>query len=582
MRKRFQLFVRPPERAEAPPAARPDPVSPRWRSGIALVGCLGLVMVIALMAWLDRLSVLREARQNALALTYSLAEQADSVFVATELALFQLEQAVGQRDVSSLRKDGDVRRLVGELMRRLPHLESLMLVDATGHVAAASGGFPTAADYVGDHEFFHRARAGHDGLHFSVPVGRSDLRATAFTASRPLQGGTGFPGAVAVTIHPEYFRALYRGTLISTSTVAAALIRPDGAVIVASAHMPNTPDQIFPASPARDGGLVRLAMADGTPGIAAFRTLPVARLTLVYLVSEVDVLAPWYARLTGYGLAAVLAGGAMLMLARSGEMIRPRPTWSTGAARDDRSGFVTEVVPSRISRGVDAFLTSALNALALARSRLPADAPQMSAHMSAPAAVRGGEEASAAQALEGAVYGLSAAQRLMGTGRMRDAPQRIVDIRSALPGLQSLMLGSVWPPLQIRFEPAGAQGNALEVFADPARLDLAFLDLVLGLREIAPAGTQMTLSAERRIVRDTAADRLPPGAYVCVEMHLASASGPVREATIRSETRLRHVEIFASQCHGALALEVPAEEAPGGPLRATLWLPAALTPRPVS
>ncbi|OYX13545.1 MAG: hypothetical protein B7Z15_06845, partial [Rhizobiales bacterium 32-66-8] len=409
--------------------------------------------VIALMAWLDRLSVLREARQNALALTFSLAEQADSVFVATELALFQLEQAVGQRDVSSLRKDGDVRRLVGELMRRLPHLESLMLVDATGHVAAASGGFPTAADYVGDHEFFHRARAGHDGLHFSVPVGRSDLRATAFTASRPLQGGTGFPGAVAVTIHPEYFRALYRGTLISTSTVAAALIRPDGAVIVASAHMPNTPDQIFPASPARDGGLVRLAMADGTPGIAAFRTLPVARLTLVYLVSEVDVLAPWYARLTGYGLAAVLAGGAMLMLARSGEMIRPRPTWSTGAARDDRSGFVTEVVPSRISRGVDAFLTSALNALALARSRLPADAPQMSAHMSAPADVRGGEEASAAQALEGAVYGLSAAQRLMGTGRMRDAPQRIVDIRSALPGLQSLMLGSVWPPLQIRFEP---------------------------------------------------------------------------------------------------------------------------------
>lgn len=571
MRKRFQLFLRPPSGAQTPPGASQGGGVPRLRKPAVLLGCCAVLAVIALMAWLDRVSVLREARQNALALTYSLAEQADSVFIATELALFQLEQAVGAREVSTLRTDGDLRRLVGELMRRLPHLDSLMLVDAAGHVAASSAGFPTAADDVGDSEFFLRAREGHDGLHFSVPPGHGAQGSASFTASRPLRGAAGFAGALAVTLHPDYFPSLYRGTLISNSTVAAALVRRDGTVIVSSADMPLDtafPGAVLPATAARDSGFVSLAMADGRPGIAAFRTLPVARLTLVYLMSEGDVLAAWHLRLTGYSLAAVLAGGAMVVVASAGgEVFRPRGR-SGARDRPDAEGrtAMAETVPSRIVRGVDSFLTAALNALALGRSRL-AERPS---------------EAATAEALEGAAYGLSAAQRLIGSGRVRGAPQRIVDVRPVLSGLRSLMLGSVWPPLELTFGPGGANGGPLEVFADPARLDLVFLDLVLGLREIAPAGTQIAMSAQRRVVRDLGPERLLAGDYVCVDVRLAAASGAVREGTIRSETRLRHVEIFASQCQGELEIKMPAEETPGGPLCAVLWLPAALARRPLS
>lgn len=547
-------------------------VGTRWREALqgwglrsraVLLGCLVALplLVFGLVAWLDYLDEVRDARQTALRSAYSLAEHADAVFSAIEGALLQIDQALDDRPVADARGDGTFHQLLQSTLRRLSPVESVFVVDEAGTIAASSRAFPMPPYDVQHREYFQAAKAGHDGLFLSVPFRGEFARSVAFTASRPVTRDGVFRGLVAVTVFPEYFHSLYRSTFLSEegATSTAVLLRRDGTVIFRSPDargaepIAASPDLLSQTGLQNAGLLAGRGHIDARSDITAFRTLPQAPLTFVYAVREADLTGDWYRRLAGYGLVMACMSGVLAVggaLALFGPGAQPLPP--AGASRDPvAAGEVAFGGP----RGITVLLDAARSSLGLARSTVTE--PPI-----------GGLDAR--EVIDGAVFGISAAQRLLMGGRGERLDGRIVNVAAALRALRQLLMGSAWPPLEVEI---ARLHEAVDVFVDPGLLDLALFDLAMGLLEQGAEGARLAVRAERKDVRAPGMNLLEPGDYVTVAFRMLPAD-PADGAPRRQggEARLRGVERFATACDGALVLETLEDGATG----ATLWLPAAL------
>lgn len=517
---------------------------------------------------------MRRARQAALAAAYTLAEHADAVFTAIDIALLQLDLSMEDRAVSDVRTDGRIHQMLADVRRRLPPLESVFLVDENGSIAASSRAFPMPPYDVQHREYFTVGKAGHEGLFLSVPFRGELSRSVSFTASRRIAREGAFRGIVAVTIFPEYFQSLYRGAFSPESNATAALMRADGMLIFRSPNPRMSADPLLASSELveqtarQSSGLITGKVTlDTRPSLTAFRTLPTMPLTLVYAVNEADLLSAWYGRLAGYGIAAACVSGA---LTAGGALVLLGPARRRGVKADEEPLFMARdrrAEPGEpnggVERGVDTLLGVVLAVLAQVRRQLT-DPPQAEGRPAPPFDL--------SEAVEGAVYGVSVAQSLVAGARPPGAEARIVNVDTSLAALRKLLSGSIWPPLDFT---EASRESSTDVFVDPARFGLALLDLALGLKEIAPAGARLKVKAERRVVRAAGPEGLDPGDYVGIDFHLDDEGDATRTADVSGETRLRFVARFAAQSDGMLALE----KERGAPVRATLWLPAALIKR---
>ncbi|WP_164738509.1 cache domain-containing protein [Aquabacter cavernae] len=543
-------------------------VASRWRNAFrawglrsraAVVGCLAALplLVFGVVAYLDYLDEVHDARQTALRSAYSLAEHADAVFSAIEVALLQVDQALDARAVGEARGDGNFHQLLQNTLRRLPPVESVFLVDEVGTIAASSRAFPMPPYDVQHREYFQAAKAGHEGLFLSVPFRGEFARSVAFTASRPVVRDGVFRGLVAVTVFPEYFHSLYRSTFLAEEGGSTAvLLRRDGTVIFRSPDtrgaepISASPDLLSQTGSQNTGLLVGRGVIDARSDITAFRTLPQVPLTFVYAVRESDMTADWYRRLAGYGfvmacMSGLLAGGGALVLFGPAAPLLPQ-------AAGERAPGAGEEAGSGLSHGMNALLDAVRSSLGLARRTL-AEPP--------PAGV------DAREVIEGAAFGVSAAQRLLAGGWGERPDGRIVNAAASLRALRQLLMGSSWPPMELDVD---RPLEALEAFADPAPFDLALFDLAMGLLEQAPEGARLAVRGEQRSVQPPGPGLVEPGDYVVLVFRVLSAAEdlPRRGA----EACLRRVERFAAASNGVLVLEAHEDGSAG----ATLWLPAAL------
>ncbi len=538
----------------------------RWRL-VAMGACAALPLILfGLTASWDYSREMRAARAEAMAGASAMAEHADAVFSSLQLALEQIDCALANRPVSELRADKATHKLLADMQRRFPYMDSIFLVDADGYVASSSRSYPIPPYDVRSREYYTAGKAGQDGLHFSLPYRGPFSRAVSFAASQPIQRDGAFAGVLAVTVFPEYFHTLYRNSALAGSNVTAALVRPDGTSIFRSPDTRRTSESAAPLpglatalSNQESGVLTDFVFPDRSGGIAAFRTLPNARLAMLYALNEADILDEWYRRTAGYGVAALASSLAVLGAfawagRRRGEGDEDF-AWQVAEAHPAEGLANAERLPSLGLRGLDTLLSLVLNALAVSRRHATE-----------------GPGPDLADTLAGASHGVEVAQRLVSALRSRGGQARIVNMAVALEDLRKLLLGAVWPRLQVALP-----GNEplLDVFVDPERLDVALVDLVLGLREMGPSGSRLVASPDRRQVRTGTEAPVPLGDYVRVEFRLTGEEGIVRDASMRSETRLRLVENFAEASDGALQVRTPDPQT----VVAVLWLPAALVRR---
>ncbi|MFG1413852.1 cache domain-containing protein [Xanthobacter sp. VTT E-85241] len=520
------------------------------RARVAAVVGLPLVLV-ALVAWFDRNSELKAARQKVIASAHVLSEHAGARFLSVDVALSQVRDALGTRPVTALRTDTNMHGLLVRLVRRMPELELAFVIDEKGLLAATSRTYPAPERDLSQREFFLAGKAGQEGLLFSVPFRGAASRSVSFAVSRAIWRDGEFGGIVGAIVFPEYFHSSYRGLLAPTPGAAAALVREDGTLLLRSPDLRAQADTpvLIPDVPEQrgkhDSGLLAAsALIEGGAAAAAYRAVPGTDLTVVYALSEGDVLSAWHKRVAGYVLLGGLASFTLALLMR-----RPTGLGALGARGRPGTGTPPRLSLSDSTVGaVDRVLTPVLGDLTFlgARNRADGHAPEFD------------------DALNGAGHGVRLAQRLLDAGRRGGRP-RIVHAPTVLNNVRCLLIGSVWPPIEID---CVTDEKGLDVFVEAAEFELAVMDLVMDLKQRADPGSQITLAARREVVRSEPA-RVAAGDYVCIAVR-AACSAPADTDTART---VRHEEIaaFAARAGGGWQLM----RGPDGP-EARLWIPAAL------
>ncbi|MFG1425168.1 cache domain-containing protein [Roseixanthobacter glucoisosaccharinicivorans] len=509
------------------------------------------LILVALVAWFDREAELKAARQKVIASAHMLSEHAGARFLSVDVALSRVRDALGIRPAGVLRTDTQMHQLLVRLVRRMPELELAFVIDETGRLVSSSRAYPAPARDLSQREFFLAGKGGQEGLLFSVPFRGAASRSVSFAVSRAVWRDGVFGGVVGAIVFPEYFHSSYRGLLGPNPGAVAALVRKDGTLLLRSPDLraqQDLPVLIADVPEQRgqheSGLLAASALIEGGPAVAAYRAVPGTDLTVVYALSEGDVLSAWNRRVAGYVLVGGLASFALAVLTR-----RPTGLRVFGARRQLRLGGVPRPSLSEASVGaVDRVLTPVLADLTFVGTRNRADGP----------------EPEFDEALAGAGHGVRLAQRLLDAGRRGGRP-RIVHAPTVLNNVRCLLIGSVWPPLELT---VASDAKDMDVFVEPAGFELAVLDLVMDLKQQADAGSQITLGARRDVVRAEPV-HVEAGEYVCVTVRAASTM-PADGGTLRTA---RHDEIaaFAARAGGGWQMMTGAD----GP-EARLWIPAAL------
>ncbi|MFG1424386.1 cache domain-containing protein [Roseixanthobacter liquoris] len=520
------------------------------RARIAVVVGLPL-MLVALVAWFDRDSELKAARQKVVASAHVLSEHAGARFLSVDVALSQVRDALGTRPAAALRADTEMHQLLARLVRRMPELELAFVIDEKGVLASSSRTYPAPERDLSQREFYLAGKAGQEGLLFSVPFRGTASRSVSFAVSRAVWRDGVFRGVIGAIVFPEYFHSTYRGLLAPTPGAAAALVRKDGTLLLRSPDLrapPDVPTLISDLPELRgkheSGLLAASALIEGGPAAAAYRAVPGTDLTVVYALSEGDILSGWNKRAAGYALMGGLASFALAVLMR-----RPTGLRAPGAGASARvGGPPIPAQPDAAAGAVDRVLTPVLGDLTFVGTGQRGE----------------GSEPEFGDALTGAMYGVCLAQRLLDAGRRSGRP-RIVPAPTVLNNVRCLLIGSVWPPIEVAI---AGDDRGLDVFVEAAPFELAVIDLVMDVKQRADAGSPITLAARREVVRSEPAG-VEAGDYVCIRVSAACSGTSGAGAT--SSARLEEIGAFAKRAGGGWQMQRGAE----GP-EARLWIPAAL------
>jgi PAS domain S-box-containing protein len=184
-------------------------------------------------------------------------------------------------------------------------------------------------------------------------------------------------------------------------------------------------------------------------------------------------------------------------------------------------------------------------------------------------------------AIQAAERGATLTQRMLAFARKQELKLTVVDIAQLVRGMAELLQRAIGPRVAIetRF-PLVIQS----VYADPAQLELAILNLAVNARDAMPEGGQIVISAEEEQVGAKQHGEMPAGTYV--RLAVADTGEGMDEETLSHALEpfyttkgvgkgtglgLSMVHGLAEQCGGGLELESER----GAGTTALLWLPVA-------
>ncbi|WP_029004270.1 cache domain-containing protein [Azorhizobium doebereinerae] len=511
---------------------------PRGRLiGILLLG-LALAGLAAALVLADRAAEMQRARSRVASHVTAVTEHLAAVQRGIELALDRMALKVEGRALAEMRADPGLHQLLAELRGRLPNVESAFVVDADGRTLASSRAFPMPPYDVRERDYFIAARDGPGGLHVSKPFRGQMSRTTSFVISRPLTREGRFAGLVAVTVFPEALTATYQDMLGHADMVLAradgvVLIRTEGARAV---ERLQEQAEVMERVAGQDGGLfVGPSIIDGERALHGVRRLPGGGLLVAVVLDEDEILGGWERR------TAMIAGGAVLAFAGLSAwavaLPRQRPWWR---------------LPPRRARG---------------HRRLPQDLPAGGLALLDLLAGR-----VRARLAIGDPAGADAAARLIGAllAMARDDPsaQRPVDMAGLVGHVRGVLAGAALPEIAV----APAAGPPALVRGEAARLELALIDLAMGLSALAPDAGGLAASVTAGPPEGWERADLPAGDYVRLRLDVVEEHGAPGVAGSAAPEAFVLAQGVARASGGACV--VPAAAA-GRPLRAELWLPRA-------
>lgn len=288
-------------------------------AGAALL--VGAGMLVAVLVWQLRSDALEESQRDVANLGVVLAEQTARSVEAVDVVLRDFQDDIGKYDLSTM---NDFRRVLGSLAvnkelkqraLRLPQVDAMTVVDASGHLVNSSRRWPVPDLDLTHRDFFQHFRTGRNAQAFiSEPIKNYITGVWAIYVVRRIDAADGsFLGLVTGAVQLRYFEDIYSSINLSRQE-SFLLARRDGTVLV---HHPDKTrragEKLPPNSPwhrqvANGGGhYVSPDYFDGVSRMAQVQVLHNYPLVVTVAVTEAAALAPWRRQ------TAMILGGSLMV-----------------------------------------------------------------------------------------------------------------------------------------------------------------------------------------------------------------------------------------------------------------------------
>jgi two-component system NtrC family sensor kinase len=480
-----------------------------WASGLIVAAVVVPALLFAVVAWLDRAAVLRQAMQNSRYVAGIYAEHARNVFQTHRLVARMVDEHIRGMTWPEIADSAELNRYLAEIVQDYPQVQSLWLADVDGKVRNSSAVFPVHGLSVADRDYFLALRRHDSGLYISHPIQGKVFTGNIIVnvAQRRSSSDGAFDGVIVVSALPTYFTDFWK-TVAPGPADMSALYQRDGAVLGRLPRVGDTMPSLDASAPVMQaiahggdaGAFQSTSPIDGVERLVAFQKVPGFPVYAANGRAMAGVLGRWHNHLAIYGLFFLAATFALVLMAalavqRSRRelvalvQLKEAAEHRAAAERQLRQAQKMDVL-GQMAGGVAHDFRNVLNVisgnLALLGDRAdPEEAGQL------------------AMATEGVDLAATMVQSLLSFARKQPLHAETFDINDALRSMEGLLrnaLGSSRYTLDMRLA-----DEPCRVDADRNQTELAVLNLVLNARDAMPGrGTLTVTTARRRLAGEPA------------------------------------------------------------------------------
>lgn len=501
------------------------------------------ILVFATASWIaygNAFDTASERLQRTLDLVH---EHAAKVFETQDLVVEQINQILsGLTDAEIRAREADLHARLDKLVRRLPQINNIWVIDADGHPLVGSITFPapTTLD-LSDRDYF---RVHRDGI---VPRGQDYIgevlvgrvfgaRTFQISTARESPEKSHFMGVVAVSAGPSYFGDVYRNVAQGSGVSTIALMRADGALL---ARYPALPDDVARRSPSGtimrgiaaspERGLVEgRSDLDGMSRTSAYRRLPGYPVYVTVGTDRSTVIRSWLTIMASHLIFGIPATTGLVTLSLLALRRTRREALALASLRQEvarreqteaqlRQAQKMEAV-GRLTGGIahdfNNLLQIILGSLDLLGRRMTNGDDRQHRLIE--------------NAREGATRAASLTQRLLAFSRRQPLDPKPIDANKVVSGLSELLRRTL--PENVRIETVLA-GGLWRSYADVGQLENALINLAVNARDAMPEGGRLTIETANAHLDDSyaaAREEVSAGQYVLIAV-TDTGSGMSRE-----------------------------------------------------
>ena len=554
---------------------------------------IGSVLIPALMfvavAWIDYRATEARARAYVVVATDALAEQTKQALQTANLVLARTLDHVQGMDWPAIDHSHEMHDFLAGIVRELPLVQSIFLVDPQGFNSASSRAFPMPAYDDRQREYYTEAKSGADRLYVTATFLGKMTRMPGFTVSRPRIVDGRFDGVVAVTLAPAYFESFYERIAGSPRDAVASLIRDDGRLlarypgIAAAARLPaGSPLMRALQSGTTTGIFSATSKLDGVFYMVGYRRLDSQGVVASFGLAKSYWLGPWYTHLAWTAAFAVLTALALLWTSlgvlrhAASEEAHLRRLLQESERRKEAEETVQHLQKmealGRLSGGVahdfNNLLTAIIGSLELASARI-SDPARLSRLI--------------ATAMQAAERGARLTTQMLTFSRNQHISPRPLDINAIIREIEPLLRGTVDALVEVTYS---LDQDLWPAIGDRVQFEVALLNLAGNARDAMPLGGKLEIATRNLAPPEAAAIGLPASLYVQISV---SDNGEGMSAETRARAfdpffttkgvgkgtglGLSQVYGFADQIGGTARIRSEL----GKGTMVTIWLPRAQT-----
>ena len=543
-------------------------------SGRALiVGALLLpALLYGVVALQDRKLVLNRAELLVSSTDRIFEENARGVLQTHKLIANMVNDHIRGLDWQEIDASEALHEYLADIVRNYPQIQSLWLIDRSGHVRNTSAVFPAPSVSVIDRDYFIALREHDTGLFLGRLVhGRVFTEEIFNVAIRRSSPSGSFDGVVVVSALPSYFANFWKDAA-GEPGAAAALVRQDGAIIArepaANADTPPLPatSQLMQAIARSDTGLIRgVSAIFGGERLYAFQKVSGFPAYADYGISVKGALRTWHQHLILYGAFFGVGTLALAVLAVVAARRAEREAAALHAWRETAERLREEAEHRKIIEG-ELRQAQKMEVLGQVAGEVAHDFGNILTVISGRLEMlqnHPGDVKMLTLAQEAAARGTSAVHSMLSFVRRQPLRSQVFDLNATLGGMESLLRQATGALVQLDMVLAPAP---CWTEADQNQTELAILNLALNARDSMPEGGTLTVTTKTvrlagepddlagdfitLAVTDTGTG-MPPEVKARVFQPFFTTKGPGKGTGLG----LSMVYGFANQSHGAVTID---------------------------